>query len=160
MRKICIKRIQRKKDKKSKKPKKEKIVDIDSICDNCSGKEGLNKNVKIEPIGSTTPEIYFVKGSIRLEEDEENTLCSDNEGRFCKRSILECGFTKGRIRIGSVVRCLSQTWESKYKAPYDTHIKKCSHLLHLDIQNTNPKILIASGSEALQALTVEKELLL
>ena len=131
-----------------------KYETLEQVCGDCSACKGAIDSPMLEPVGSTSEtEVYFVKSSIRSEEDMMGVIGEDDAGNFIKISLLEAGFQKGTIRIGSAVRCMSKTWDGEYKAPYASHVAKCAHLLHQDIEDCKPKLIIASGSEALKPLT-------
>ena len=86
-----------------------KFETLEEVCENCSACKGKIESPKLPPIGSKEEtEVYFVKSSIRLEEDEMGVIAEEDSGNFIKGALLAAEFKKGTIRIGSAVRCISK----------------------------------------------------
>ena len=98
--------------------------------------------------GSLTPEIVFVGEGPGQEEDRQGLAFVGRAGQLLTRMIEAMGYTRETVYIANIVKC----HPPRNRAPAPDEMGACMPFLKRQIRVLQPRIIVALGATASQAL--------
>jgi DNA polymerase len=105
--------------------------------------------------GSARPELLFVGEGPGAEEDQQGLAFVGRAGALLTRLIERMGFTREQVHIANIVKCRpTENGEGrKDRAPEPAEVQACLPYLREQIRILRPRVIIALGNVAVEALT-------
>lgn len=133
-----------------KKTKLEALYSEMKQCTKCPLHEG-RKNI-VPGHGNPDSIIVFVGEAPGKSEDEKGLPFVGAAGKILTKAIESAGLKRSDVYITNVVRCRPP----KNRTPHKSEIKSCIHFLIEELKIIKPRIVVALGRTAADALSVIK----
>ncbi len=98
--------------------------------------------------GSAAPELMFIGEGPGYDEDQQGLAFVGRAGQLLTKIIEAMGFTRDEVFIGNIVKCRPP----ENRKPLPDEMSACLPYLRAQIEQLNPKLIVALGATAIQGL--------
>lgn len=130
---------------------------IDKGCTKCNLHSGA-KTVCVPPRGALTAPILLAGEAPGKQENQDGIVFCGKTGNKLADLLDRAAYQKGQYRITNVVRCIpwegsDHTWKNgRVRRPSQDEIDACSEYLSAEVVLIKPKVIVAMGNTASQAI--------
>jgi DNA polymerase len=114
---------------------------------------GMGRKQIVYGVGNADADLMFVGEAPGADEDIQGEPFVGRAGQLLTKIIEAMGFTRGDVYIANVLKCRPPG----NRNPEPDEVAKCQPFLFRQIETVNPKVMVALGTFAAQALLDTKD---